>query len=310
MIQTHKQFWTEWAEDYRGFSEMIEPYRDAQRDLARAAVAALGDGAQCESLVIIDVGGGTGNIIRPLLDALVARRGHLKKVTYILTDTTEAMEQVSNKRLEILGQSYPDVVFRVLDANTLDDDFTGRIGECIGDVVINSWNIEYYLPAQRQKIVNQLVGLACQDGVVAFSSMVRLPRGVTVRKVLMPLGRAQVVHALLTGGLGAMTKVITSLNKIAQFGAAASSADFPEKPTLAELLELAKQAGLTSVWNEYHLCGVSTMVVGRKDGTAFPVPLLPQPAIAKALADSEGYADYPETVTFRSYLAMLRERGA
>ena len=38
-----------------------------------ATVAALGDGVQRETLMIMDVGGGAGNIIGPLLNALAAR---------------------------------------------------------------------------------------------------------------------------------------------------------------------------------------------------------------------------------------------
>jgi len=52
------------------------------------------------------------------------------------------------------------------------------------------------------------------------------------------------------------------------------------------------------------------MVVGRKNGTAIPSPLLPKPPIAQALANKEGYAAYPEEVTFGGYLSMLRRRGA
>jgi hypothetical protein len=310
MIEAHEAFWTEWAETYRSFSETIEPYRDAQRDLARAAVAALGDGAMREALTVMDVGGGAGNIIRPLLDALAARRGHLKKVTYILTDHTEAMAQLSNKRLEILRQYYPDVAFHILFIDTLDANFTGSVGENIGDIVINSWNVEYYSSITRQEIINQLVGLTSQDGVVAFSSMVQLPEDVTVRKVLMPLGQAQVLHSLLAGGLAEMKKTIASLRKITEFGIAINSADFPEKPTLTELRAMAKKAGLTSVWSEYHLYGASAMIVGRKDDIELTTHLPPQPAIAQALVGKEGYAGYPETVTFQSYLRELRKRTA
>ena len=310
MTKAHETFWTEWAETYRGFSETIEPYRDAQRDLARATVSALGEGALRESLMIMDVGGRAGNIIRPLLNALAARRGHLKQVTYILTDNTHAMAELSNKRLKTLSQAYPDVAFRVLFVDTLDDNFTGSVGENLGDIVINSWNIEYYSSHRRQAIVNQLVGLTSQQGVMAFSSMVHLPDNVTVRKVLMPLGRAQVLYGLLAGGLGEMKRIITSLQKITQFGIAINSADFPKKPTPPELRRMAQQAGLTSVWSEYHLCGASVMIVGRKDAIELTTHLPPRPAIAQALMDKEGYVGYAETVTFWSYLTELRSRSA
>jgi hypothetical protein len=154
------------------------------------------------------------------------------------------------------------------------------------------------------------VGLTSQDGVVAFSSMVHLPKDVTVRKVLMPLGQAQVLYALLAGGLGEMKKVIASLRKITQFGIATNSADFPEKPTMVELQAMAKKAGLTSVWSEYHLYGASAMIVGRKGELELTTRLPPKPAIAQALAGKEGYAGYPETVTFQSYLRELRKRTA
>jgi hypothetical protein len=50
------------------------------------------------------------------------------------------------------------------------------------------------------------------------------------------------------------------------------------------------------------------MVIGRKNATPFPA--LPKPAIAKTLEGEAGYEGYPATVTFSSYLKMLRERGA
>ena len=91
MIETQQQFWNDWAEAYRSFSETIEPYREAQRLLARLTIAALDDGAQRKTLTILDVGGGAGNMIGPMLETLVNRRGSLDGVTYILTDGADTM---------------------------------------------------------------------------------------------------------------------------------------------------------------------------------------------------------------------------
>jgi hypothetical protein len=51
MFATQHRAWNEWTEVYRGFSETVGPYREAQWILARSVVAASGE----------DVGGGTGN---------------------------------------------------------------------------------------------------------------------------------------------------------------------------------------------------------------------------------------------------------
>ena len=149
-----------------------------------------------------------------------------------------------------------------------------------------------------------LARLVSKQGVVAFSSTVQLPEDLTLRDVLMPLGKAQVFHALLTGGPRRMQRVITGLNQIAQFGDAAGDGQFPEKPTLAELKELARQAGLSSMVTEYHLYGASVMVIARSDATALPE--LPKSPVAQAFAGKEGYTGYPDTITFWRYLQVLR----
>ena len=173
--------------------------------------------------------------------------------------------------------------------------------------MLSSWNIEYYLPEQRQEIVATLARLVGERGVVAFSRMVLLPDDLTLRDVLMPLGRAQVFHTLLTGNPRCMQRVITALKQIAQFGDAAGDGQFPEKPTLAELKELARQAGLNSMMAEYHLYGASVMVFARPDATTLPE--LPKPPIAQAFARKEGYTGYPDTMTFWRYLQELRHNN-
>jgi len=303
MFETQEQFWNEWAEAYQGFSEIIEPYQEAQRLLARSVVDALEENVHCETLHLLDVGGGAGNMVTPMLEIVAAQRSTLRGVTYVLTDGANAMVALANKRLNELRRSYPDVVFRVIHIDTLAPDFTESIGPGVADVVVSSWNVEYYPPQRRQEIATRLRQLVREQGVVAFSSIMRLPDELSLREVLMPLGSAQVVYALLTGGPRQMRRVITGLKQIAQFGVATGDGQFPEKPTLTELKELAEQVGFGSTLTEYHLYGVSGMVVARK-GT-MSLPELPKSPIAQALVGKEGYDNYPETVTFWSYLHLL-----
>jgi hypothetical protein len=159
---------------------------------------------------------------------------------------------------------------------------------------------------ERKELVNKLVELANTQGIVAFSSTLRLPPGLSLRNILTPLGQAQVLHALLTGGPQKMRQVINSLKEITRFGTAISSQQFPEKPNLAELEALVKQAGLHSIRIGYHLYGASAMVIMREDGAKLPP--LPKLPIAQALAGQNGYQDYSEIVTFKSYFKMLQSR--
>ncbi len=306
MIKNHQHFWNNWAEAYQDFSEQIEPYRDAQHDLAQAAIAALGNGAKRKILLILDVGGGAGNMIAPLLNALAAKRGNLEGVIYTLTDSAEIMLKITQARLEGFKKTYPEVSFHALLGNTLDPNFAEALNLEPADLVISSWNIEYYGHEKREEMVNRLVDLANPQGIVAFSSTLRLPTGIALREILMPLGRAQVLYALLTGGPLKMRKVIKSLQKITLFGGAITSQHFPEKPTLAELDELVKHAGLYSVQTGYHLYGTSAIAVVSEDGAKLPP--LPNLPIAKALAGREGYQNSSETVTFWSYFQTLMHR--
>lgn len=301
MLELHQQFWNEWAEAYRGFSETIEPYREAQRDLARLALSALGEGVRRKPLAILDVGGGAGNLLGPLLETLVARRGNLKGVSYTLTDGAETMLALARKRLNALGKLYPEVQFQALRADMLERGFPEKVGQA--DLVISSWNVEYYPPESRPEIITRLVRLVQPQGVVAFSSLVRLPDGLGLRDVLMPLGQAQVFQGLLTGGPGKMNQAVAALREVARFGTAVTASHFPDKPNPVELRELAVRTGLHSVVSAYHLYGASVMVAGRKDAIALPEA--PKPAIVQVLAGREGYQDYAEKVTFWSYLWRL-----
>ncbi|MDD1651079.1 MAG: class I SAM-dependent methyltransferase [Methylococcaceae bacterium] len=305
MLDTHHDFWNQWSQAYRGFSETVEPYRAAQRQLAEGAVAALNENLARKNLSILDVGGGAGNLIRPLLEELARRREHLDGVSYTLTDGAKEMTELALQRLEDLKQRFPKVKFSVLHLDTLAEDFHDNLGSGIADLVICSWNIEYYPTESRRKIIQRLVRLAHPRGVVAFSSSVQLPDDLNIRDVLMPLGQAQVLQALLTGGLGEMKKVISNLKQIAAFGTAMSSRQFPEKPGMMELAELATQTGLESVVTGYHLFGASVMVVARKD-EQLPPPL-PQSPIAQALVGKPGYEAYPDTATFFSYFGILMQ---
>ena len=306
MIELHRLFWNEWAEAYHDFSEYISAYQDAQYEFAQAAIDALGNGCKRPKLALLDVGGGAGNMITPLLNALAKKRGNLKGVSYTLTDNAEKMLDIARTRMRQFAKIYPDVTFQVILANMLDTDFSEKIGEDSADVVVSSWNIEYYSPQQRAEIIKRLAHLAHLQGIVAFSSTLRLPDGLKLRDVLMPLGRAQVIHALLTGGPAKMGKVINSLKKIRLFGAAITSQNFPEKPTLAELERLIKQTGLTTMLIGYHLYGASAMAIFCKDVAKLsPLPKLP---IVQALAGKEGYENHPETITQWGYLQQLLHR--
>ena len=134
MIETQQQFWNDWAEAYRGFSETIEPYREAQRLLARSTIVALGDGAQRTALTFLDAGGGAGNMISPVLEALRDRRGNLDGVTYVLTDGADTMVRLAHGRLNSLRKSYPGVAFRVIHADTLGTDYAESVGQGTVDV--------------------------------------------------------------------------------------------------------------------------------------------------------------------------------
>jgi len=303
MIELHRLFWNEWAEAYHDFSEYIAAYQDAQYEFAQAAIDALGNGCKRPKLALLDVGGGAGNMIVPLLGALAKKRGNLNGVSYTLTDNAEKMLDIAQTRIDEFKKAYPDVSFRVVLANMLDDDFSQKIGEDSADVVVSSWNIEYYPPPQRTEIIKRLANLADQQGIIAFSSTLRLPEGLKLRDVLMPLGKAQIIHALLTGGPVKMGKVINSLKKIRLFGAAITSQNFPEKPTLAELETLIKQTGLYNMLIGYHLYGASAMAIFCKDVAKLsPLPKLP---IVQALAGKEGYKNHPETITQWGYLQRL-----
>lgn len=303
MSDSQPHFWDQWSQAYQDFSETIEPYREAQRSFAQGTVAALGENRLLEDLVILDVGGGSGNLIQPLLKALARKRGHLAGVHYILTDGAKEMTQLAQARLEHLKKVFSKVDFQILHADTLGDNFHADVGPARADVVISSWNIEYYPPEKRGEILRRLVALARPEGVVAFSSSVSLPETLSIREVLMPLGQAQVLQALLTGGPAKMKKVIASLKKIAEFGVAVNDLKFPQKPSLDELKELAEQVGLHPVATCYHLFGASGMVVARKDRSK--PPALPKTPIAQALSGKKGYEDYPETISFWTYFKFL-----
>lgn len=308
MIKAHQQFWNNWAEAYQGFSELIEPYRDAERDFALLTIDALENSVKRRKLRLLDVGGGAGNMIVPMLDALLAKRGNLEGVSYTLTDSAERMLSIALARMDEYKKIYPQVVFKALLGNTMDTNFAETLNIDPADVVISSWNIEYYSPQKREEMVIHLTDLANVQGIIAFSSMVRLPTDLTIRDVLMPLGRAQVVHALLTGGPGKMKKVIESLKEMTKFSVAVRANYFPDKPNLAELDELVKRAGLHSAVTGYHLYGTSAVVIVSEDGAKLPP--LPRLPIAQALAGRDGYDDYPETLTFRGYLKMLLDKRA
>ena len=303
MLDTHHSFWNRWAADYQAFSETIEPYRAAQRALAENVVAAWGEAARQPTVTILDAGGGAGNLIQPLLAALEQRRGSLAGVRYTLTDGAKDMTMRAEDRAPQLRRLFPDVALNILHKDTLSADFDPGHGEDLADLVVSSWNIEYYPPDLRLAIVQRLVQLAKPAGVVAFSSMVELPAPLTLRGILMPLGQAQVVQALLTGGPRQMRVVIASLRRIAEFGAAATASDFPAKPTLVELKGLATQAGLGAATAEYHLFGTSVMVLARKDGA--PLPALPHGPISAQLFGRPGYEGPREKATFGSYLRDL-----
>lgn len=302
-LDNHQQFWNQWSKSYQSFSETIEPYRDAQQRLAEAAVAALSDQPAQDRLTILDIGGGAGNFIRPLLETLQAQRGHLRGVGYTLTDGAKEMLKLAQGRRAALQKRFPEVAFTLLRANTLTHELQTQLGKRQGDLVVSSWNIEYYPLELRQEIVRRLTQLANAQGVVAFSSSVHLPESLSVRDVLMPLGQAQVFQSLLTSGPTEMKKVITSLKQIAAFGMAVNSLQFPAKPTLNELGELAQQAGLEQVHASYHLFGTSGMVVARKGSV--PLPNLPKLPIAQQLFGKAGYEGYSETSSFWSYFTHL-----
>jgi hypothetical protein len=171
---------------------------------------------------------------------------------------------------------------------------------------MSNWNIEYDPPEIREEIVKLLIDLADQQSVIAVSSTLRLPPGMTLREILLPLGRAQVIHALLTGGPAKMGKVIESLKKITMFGMAISSQHFPEKPTLAELNELLRRAGIYFAQTGYHLYGASAIVLFREDGGKLSP--LPERPIAEALVGKQGYERCQEAVTFWGYFRALMRR--
>jgi hypothetical protein len=238
-----------------------------------------------------------------LLEVLTGQRGHLNGVTYTLTDGAKDMTGLVLARLPGLQKSFPEVAFRILHIDTLADDFHDNLGQGLADVVISSWNIEYYPPDKQHEIIQRLVHLAHPQGVVAFSSSVKLPGQLVMRDILIPLGQAQVLQALLTGGPSQMRKVIASLKQIAEFATAVTGRQFPEKPTLAEMQELAEQAGLDGTSAVYQLFGASGMVVARKDGSTTPV--LPKTPIAERLSGQAGYEEYFESVSFWSYFKYL-----
>ena len=248
---TQQGFWDEWSDAYRGFSETIAPYRDAQRAMARAAVLALGEDARRDSLRILDAGGGAGNLIGPLLEELAARRGNLAGVSYLLTDGSGRMAALAGGRVAEIRSRHPGVALEVRQADTLDDGYESSVGVGAADLVTCGWNVEYYLPAARARLVNTLARVARPDGTVAFSGAIRLPEGLIFKDVLMPLGAAQVFHALLTGGPAKMKKVTRALGLIKEFAIGAASVRFPVKPTLAELKDLAAGAGLSAAVAEY-----------------------------------------------------------
>lgn len=306
MTKVHEHFWNNWAEPYQNFSELIEPYRDAQHDLAEAAITALGNGTRRRVLNILDVGGGAGNMIVPLLNLLAAKRGNLEGIFYTLTDDSETMLKIARARMEQFKTIYPHIAFKALMGDTLDENFAEELNLEPADLVLSSWNIEYYPDKERKQMVTKLVELANTQGIVVLSSTLRLPPGLTLREVLMPLGRAQVFYALLSGGPTKMRQVIHSLKEITRFGGAIGSQQFPEKPTLAELEQLVKQAGLYSIQVGYHLYGTSAMVIVREDGAK--LPHLPKLPIAQSLAGKDGYQGYDQTVSFWGYFNMLRAR--
>jgi hypothetical protein len=210
---------------------------------------------------------------------------------------------LAQKRLPGLQVAFPEVNFRILHVDTLADDFHDNLEQGLADLVISSWNIEYYPLEKRREIVQCLTRLAHPQGVVAFSSSVKLPSPLGIRDVLMPLGQAQVLQALLTGGPAQMKKVIASLKQIAEFGVAVNHSQFPEKPTLDEMKELAEQAGLQAGFVGYHLFGASVMVVARKDN--LPIPGFSKTPIAQSLSGHAGYEDYSNVVSFWGYLKFL-----
>ncbi len=303
MSESHADFWGEWSRAYQGFSETVEPYREAQRMLAEGIAAALQENLERPSLLILDVGGGAGNLIRPLLEAVERRRGSLARVRYTLTDGSREMAGLASQRLAELEERFPAVAFSVAHLDTLGEEFLARLGPGQADAVVCSWNIEYYPMDLRLAILRRLCLLAHDRGVVAFSSSVRLPGDLTMRDLLMPFGQAQVLQALLTDGPGEMRRVIASLKQIAAFGQAMSSHSWPEKPLLADLHGLAEQAGLQAASSGYHLFGASGMVVARKDGQA--PPALPSAPIARPLAGQAGYEAHTATLSFWSYLRFL-----
>jgi hypothetical protein len=303
MVEMDYDFWNDWSETYQGFSETIEPYRNAQRLLAQGAITALGSSIALPNLSVIDVGGGAGNLISPLLETLMEQRGHLRGVRYTLTDGAKDMTSLAENRLNHMKTVFPDVNFQILHLDTLAYEFQKRLGIGEADLVINSWNIEYFLPEKQREIVQRLVSLVHPQGVVAFSSSVRLPDQMSMRDILMPLGQAQVLQALVTGGLPEMSKVITSLKQISKFGLAVTSSHFPEKPTLTQLRELAEQAGLGSISAGYHLFGASGMIVARKD-QSYTLEL-PKSPIVRQLSGKQGYEGIMEIATFWSYFKSL-----
>lgn len=305
-IKAHQQFWNSWAHDYQKFAEQIEPYRDAQIDFAESAIDALGNVAFRDTVRILDIDGGAGNMVAPLLETLAAKRGNLRGVSYTLTDSVETMLKIAQERLDGFRKAYPDVAFKVLFGNTLEPGFIAMTGLNKGDLVMSNWNIEYDPHEIREEIVKLLVDLADQQGIIAVSSTLRLPPGMTLREILLPLGRAQVIHALLTGGPAKMGKVIESLKKITMFGTAISSQHFPEKPTLAELNQLLRSAGIYSAQTGYHLYGASAIVLFREDGGK--LSSLPERPIAQALFGKEGYENCPEALTFWGYFKALMRR--
>jgi len=298
-----KQFWNEWAQVYQGFSETIRPYQEAQQLLARSAVAALQDNIVQGDFHFFDIGGGSGNMVVPMLEALLARRGNLKGVSYTLTDASGSMLALTQKKFNQLKLSYPEVTFQTIEIDTLDPGFQNKTGMNAADIVISSWNIEYYTPENRLEVMGRLRRLVHNQGVVAFSSIVRLPDPLSIRQVLMPLGGAQVVYSFLTGGPQKMKKVVTGLKQIALFGEASGNCDFPQKPTLDEMKELAREAGLQSITGQYHLYGASAMVLSSKTDVELFDP--PEPVISRVLAGQKGYDGCLNTVSFWSYLRTL-----
>lgn len=298
-----ENFWNKWAGPYHNFSKNISPYRDAQRSFALSAVNALGENISRPFLRLLDAGGGAGNMITPILETVLAKRGNLSGVSYTLTDGSAEMLALSNLRLEQLQLLYPDVTFQLIHIDTLNPGFMEKIGQGSTDLVISSWNIEYYSPETKQSILSKLRQSVCGNGIVAFSSIVRLPNDLSIKKVLMPLGTAQVIYTFLTGGIRKMKTVIQNLKDISEFGLDSGNVNFPEKPLLSELETISEKAGLQPVLADYHLYGASGMIVACNG--SMPQNNSPKASISKVLMNKKGYEGSYKKITFWNYLYYL-----